>query len=287
LDLDNIHYQIIVEASPNMIWRSGKDALCDYFNLTWLKFTGKTIDEELGTGWADGIHPDDYVSCMKIYMDAFTKQEAFEMEYRLKRYDGLYRWINDRGVPFYNDKEEFNGYIGSCIDVTDRVEGQRMRELAQKDGLTGVYSRQYFEQIGNIEFLRAKRFHADLTLIMIDVDEFKHINDTYGHVTGDYVLKKVATTLQSHIRDFDLLARFGGDEFVVLMFNTSFDKANVFVNRLEKALDILTIKIEDTNHQVSVSFGVYQLNDEDKFEKLIVEADKRLYEKKRSKRDLV
>ncbi|MEI7668273.1 MAG: sensor domain-containing diguanylate cyclase [Erysipelotrichaceae bacterium] len=286
MDLDNIQYKIIVEASPNMIWRSGKDALCDYFNVTWMKFTGKTMEEEVGTGWAEGVHPDDYVTCIRIYMDAFAKQEAFEMEYRLKRYDGVYRWINDRGTPFYLDNHEFAGYIGSCIDVTDRVEGQKMQMLAQKDGLTSVFSRQYFEQIGNIEFLRAKRFNLDLTLVMIDVDEFKYINDAFGHIAGDYVLKEVAKTMLTHIRNFDLLARFGGDEFVLLMFNTSQAEADIFVERLEKEIGTLNIKFEDHVLKISVSFGIYQLNKEDKFEQVIAEADKRLYEKKRNKKDL-
>lgn len=132
------------------------------------------------------------------------------MEYRLKRSDGVYRWINDRGVPYYLNDHEFAGYIGSCMDVTDKVEGQKMRDLAQRDGLTRIYSRQYFEQLANIEFSKAKRFQSDLCIAMIDIDKFKCINDTYGHHAGDLVLKTVAQTINDNIRTFDLFGRYGG-----------------------------------------------------------------------------
>ncbi len=82
------------------------------------------MSQEYGNGWVEGVHPDDLDRCVKIYLDNFHKRQIFEMEYRLKRYDGVYRWIFDRGVPFYNDDGGFAGYIGSCVDVTDRVEAQ-------------------------------------------------------------------------------------------------------------------------------------------------------------------
>jgi len=283
MKLNPIEYQIIVESSPNMIWRAGTDALCNYFNATWLKFTGKTMNEEIGNGWATGVHPDDFDRCLKIYLDNFATQTDFEMEYRLKRHDGIYRWINDRGAAVFSDKQEFEWFIGSCVDVTDKVEGQMMRELAQKDGLTGIYNRQHFERLGTTEFLRAKRFNTYLTLVMIDIDDFKNINDTYGHIAGDFVLKEVALFLSKQIRDFDVLARFGGDEFVILMHNTKQVEAQTLVDRLDNTLCDLKILFEKDLISISASFGITQLNEEEKFEKVLVAADKRLYEKKRNR----
>jgi diguanylate cyclase (GGDEF)-like protein/PAS domain S-box-containing protein len=276
-------YQIIVESSPNMIWRAGTDALCNYFNGTWLKFTGKTMTEEIGNGWATGVHLEDFDRCLKIYLDNFAAQTDFEMEYRLKRYDGIYRWISDRGAAVFSESNVFEGYIGSCVDVTDKIEGQMMRELAQKDGLTGIYNRQHFERLGTTEFLRAKRFNTFLTLVMIDIDDFKNINDSYGHIAGDFVLKEVALFLSKQIRDFDVLARFGGDEFVILMPNTKLSEAQTLVDRLEKTLSELKILFEKDLISISASFGITQLNEEEKFEKVLVAADKRLYEKKRNR----
>jgi PAS domain S-box-containing protein len=99
---------------------SGIDKLCTYFNKPWLDFVGRSIDEELGEGWANGVHPDDLTNCLKTYSEAFDKAEPFETEYRLRRYDGEYRWISDSGVPRFGRDGTFAGYIGSCLDITER-----------------------------------------------------------------------------------------------------------------------------------------------------------------------
>lgn len=117
-------YRLLVRHSPVMIWRSGLDAKCDYFNLTWLEFTGRTIEQEMGDGWAEGVHPEDLERCVAHYLDHFARREPFEMEYRLRRHDGVYRWIFDRGVPIVDDEGTFGGFIGSCVDVDERRRAQ-------------------------------------------------------------------------------------------------------------------------------------------------------------------
>jgi len=117
-------YALLVEQAPIMIWRANLTAECDYFNERWLAFTGRTLAQETGNGWAEGVHPDDFDKCLEIYLGSFGRREAFEMEYRLRRHDGEYRWIFDRGVPIYAPDGAFIGYTGSCIDVTERVEAE-------------------------------------------------------------------------------------------------------------------------------------------------------------------
>jgi PAS domain S-box-containing protein len=117
-------YRLLVEHSPVMIWRAGLDAKCDYFNETWLAFTGRTLAQEMGDGWAEGVHPEDFDRCVAYYLDHFHRHEAFEMEYRLRRNDGQWRWIFDRGVPFQDDSGAFAGFIGSCVDVDERRRAQ-------------------------------------------------------------------------------------------------------------------------------------------------------------------
>ena len=117
-------YRLLVQHSPVMIWRAGLDAKCDYFNETWLAFTGRTLAQEMGDGWAEGVHADDMQRCVAHYLEHFHRREAFEMEYRLRRHDGEYRWIFDRGVPFTDDSGAFAGFIGSCIDVDERRRAQ-------------------------------------------------------------------------------------------------------------------------------------------------------------------
>jgi len=119
-------YMIIVEQAPIMIWRANTSTECDYFNQQWLNFTGRKIEQELGNGWAEGVFSEDFNMCLEIYLSSFKKREVFEMEYRLRRYDGEYRWIFDRGVPFKDEQGNFGGYIGSCIDITDSVEARRL-----------------------------------------------------------------------------------------------------------------------------------------------------------------
>ena len=112
-------YLKIFEEFPALIWRSRLDKLCDYFNKTWLEFTGRTMEQEFGTGWAEGVHPDDFDFCLKTYVEAFDRREAFLMEYRMKNSSGEYRWIRDFGRPFYDLDNSFLGYIGSCYDITE------------------------------------------------------------------------------------------------------------------------------------------------------------------------
>jgi PAS domain S-box-containing protein len=125
-------YALIVEQAPILIWRANTDALCDYFNQRWLEFTGRTLEQEMGNGWAEGVHPEDLPKCVETYRSHFDRREVFEMEYRLRRHDGAWRWIFDRGVPVFDPEGQFLGYIGSCIDVTERVEAQRALAEAQE-----------------------------------------------------------------------------------------------------------------------------------------------------------
>jgi len=283
MNINDSEYKIIVESSPNMIWRAGTNTLCNYFNSTWLKFTGRTIDQEMGNGWAEGVHKDDFDQCLKIYLESFNKRVPFEMEYRLKRHDGEYRWINDRGTPIFSSENEFIGYIGSCMDVTDKIEGQKLKELAQIDGLTRIYNRQYFEQVGRNEFLKSQRFNIPISLMMIDIDYFKTINDKYGHLAGDLVLKEVSKCLNCNIRDFDILARFGGDEFVILLPNTNIHSAKSTEYRLIEQINKLEIHYESHVFRVSLSFGVAQSNNSDSFDELLRNADNDLYANKHLK----
>jgi PAS domain S-box-containing protein len=113
-------FRLVADTAPVLIWMSGTDKLCTYFNEPWLDFTGRTREQEIGNGWAEGVHKDDIQRCLGTYTRSFDLRESFEMEYRLRRHDGEYRWIFDRGVPRYTQEGSFAGYIGSCIDVTDR-----------------------------------------------------------------------------------------------------------------------------------------------------------------------
>jgi PAS domain S-box-containing protein len=118
-------FGIVADAAPVLIWMSGVDKLCTFFNKRWLEFTGRSLEQEMGNGWAEGVHPDDLQGCLNTYAEAFDVREPFVMQYRLRRNDGEYRWLSDQGVPRYNAQGEFVGYIGSCVDVTKLLRQQK------------------------------------------------------------------------------------------------------------------------------------------------------------------
>ena len=122
-------YLTVLERFPALIWRAGLDAKCDYFNSTWLEFTGRGHEQEHGDGWAEGVHPDDLQACIATYLEKFAARQPFAMEYRLRRHDGEYRWILDMGRPFINPEGEFAGYLGSCFDVTERHQASEQLDL--------------------------------------------------------------------------------------------------------------------------------------------------------------
>jgi PAS domain S-box-containing protein len=130
-------FRITANSAPVMIWMAGTDKLCDWFNHAWLAFTGRTLEEEAGNGWVEGIHPDDLEQCLESYHGAFDARREFALEYRLRRHDGEYRWLLDHGVPRHAPGGEFEGYIGNCLDITDRKlteqELRRLLDVQQQD----------------------------------------------------------------------------------------------------------------------------------------------------------
>lgn len=111
----------IADRAPVMLWVSGPDGSCTYFNKPWLAFRGRTLEEEAGNGWTEGVHPEDRERCLGTYMQAFHTRREFQMEYRLQRADGEYRWILDTGGPCFSPDGTFEGYMGSGVDIS----GQR------------------------------------------------------------------------------------------------------------------------------------------------------------------
>ncbi|OFX22225.1 MAG: hypothetical protein A2033_07010 [Bacteroidetes bacterium GWA2_31_9] len=125
LNIQDIEFYIkLLDDFPALIWRSGINAKCDYFNKAWLQFRGRSMDEEFGDGWAEGIHPEDLNNCLEKYLDSFNKRIPFTLEYRLRRHDGIYRNIIDYGRPFFSFNNEFFGYIGACYDITEKIENE-------------------------------------------------------------------------------------------------------------------------------------------------------------------
>ncbi len=147
-------FRLMADTSPTLIWVSGTNRLCTFFNRGWLNFTGRSMEQELGNGWVSGVHADDLEHCLRIYTEAFDSHVDFAMEYRLRRYDGEYRWILDYGVPRFGPSGVFCGYIGSCIDITER----KVSEISLHK-LTGRLIHAQEEERGRI----ARELHDDIS----------------------------------------------------------------------------------------------------------------------------
>jgi len=160
-------FRLVANTAPVMIWMSGVDRQCNYFNQPWLQFTGRCIEAELGDGWAEGVHPEDQRGCLDTYVGAFERRETFSMHYRLRRHDGEYRWMFDLGVPRFSQDGSFAGYIGSCLDVTER-------KLAE-EALAGV-GRRLIEAHEEERTWIARELHDDINqriaLLTIVLEKF-------------------------------------------------------------------------------------------------------------------
>ncbi len=147
-------FRLVASTAPVMIWMSAPNKLCNYVNQPWIDFTGRPLETELGSGWAQGLHPEDVEDCLKTYTEAFDRREPFKKYYRLRRHDGEYRWVFDTGVPRYNPDGSFAGYIGSCLDVTE----QKLAEEA----LAGI-GRKLIEAHEEERVWIARELHDDIT----------------------------------------------------------------------------------------------------------------------------
>ncbi|GAB6126065.1 PAS domain S-box protein [Humidesulfovibrio idahonensis] len=156
------HYRTLADNGQALIWTAGLDKLCNYFNEPWLTFTGRPLEKELGNGWAEGVHPDDFDRCLQIYVTAFDRRERFSMEYRLRHASGEYRWIVDQGTPRYDSDGVFTGYIGHCLDIHESKRAEdRLRKLSRA-----------VEQ-------------SPAAIVITDLDgRIEYMNPAYEHITG-------------------------------------------------------------------------------------------------------
>ncbi|MDR3641170.1 MAG: PAS domain S-box protein [Humidesulfovibrio sp.] len=156
------HFRTLANNGQALIWTSGLDKLCDSFNEPWLRFTGRSLEQELGDGWTEGMHPSDMDRCMKIYAGAFDRRESFSMEYRLRHASGEYRWIVDQGTPRYDSDGSFAGYIGHCLDIHNlKMVEDRLRKLSRA-----------LEQ-------------SPTAIVITDLaGRIEYVNPAYGKITG-------------------------------------------------------------------------------------------------------
>jgi diguanylate cyclase (GGDEF)-like protein len=165
---------------------------------------------------------------------------------------------------------------------------RQLERMATSDPLTGLANRRVFWDKARSEFTRSRRCQSPLSVLMIDLDHFKRLNDTYGHLAGDEVLKEFAKICQLNLREYDTFARFGGEEFTVILPETEAEKALIVANRLRSAVEAMTVMVDGKAIRYTISIGVSQLGSRDSsFDDILLRADDALYTAKRNGRNRV
>lgn len=216
-------FRLVADSAPVLIWMAGPDGKCSYFNKGWLDFTGRPLEDEMGDGWAQGVHPHDRARLMDLYMAALEGRRKFSIEYRLWRKDGIYRWVLDSGVPRFSPGGDFIGYIGSAIDITDRKAAEealarsekKIRDITAVIG-QGVYA---LDAEGHLTFMNpeAERLlgWTEAELLGRDVHRLFHERREDGSVIkrGECPAHKALGTGQPQLADGELLTKKDGGMF--------------------------------------------------------------------------
>jgi diguanylate cyclase (GGDEF)-like protein/PAS domain S-box-containing protein len=208
-----------------MVWSTHADGAHDYYSHLWYEFTGVPEGSTEGGAWKDLFHPDDQEGAWATWRHSLRTGEPYEIEYRLRHYSGEYRWVLARAQPERNAAGKVVRWYGTCTDVHDRVCAQQALQETSKqatwasehDALTLLPNRRSFQAHLQAATLQTLQEGAVLGLLLIDLDHFKHVNDTLGHPAGDHLLKTFARRLMRSMRSEDFIARLGGDEFAVVI----------------------------------------------------------------------
>ncbi len=273
-------YLTLFEEFPAMIWRAGADGQFDYFNRAWLVFTGKNAEEEKGFGWASGVPEADRERFINIYAEAIKEKKAFEIELRLRRYDGQFRWVLNVGQPFYSLEGDFAGFIGTCYDITERkMQEEQLSYLAMHDPLTGLPNRRMMEVVMP-RLVEQTELGVNSALFFIDLDNFKQVNDKFGHVIGDELLIELGKILKGQLRDGDLLVRLGGDEFAILLDGIARQEAEQVARRLMDCVADHQFTVPGESFKLFLSIGIVLITTKKAPESFITLADSAMYQAK-------
>ena len=184
-------FRTMADSAPVLVWTAGPDAQRTWFNRPWLEFTGRAMEREVGNGWAEGVHPDDYPRCLTVYVSSVEARRAFRMEYRLRRHDGEYRWVLDHGVPLATPEGTSTGYIGSCIDITELREGEEQQRFLADAGTVLSSSLDYTETLRLVARL-AVPVMADVCVIdVLDEGRIERVDAVNADPAQDAAVRRL------------------------------------------------------------------------------------------------
>ncbi|MCP4040840.1 MAG: diguanylate cyclase [Gammaproteobacteria bacterium] len=284
-------FRAIIETSKDWIWATNLDGILTYSNPAIQSILGYTEDEIIGKPYLDFVHTDDKGMMEQRFREPQKLQHGWSnfVIRRLHKNDD-YRFLESNAVPILNNAKEFAGFRGVDRDITERKQMEKeLKHLASHDPLTGLYNRGELKLRLHDEIQRASRYSNPLSAFLVDADHFKLINDTYGHRTGDSVLKNFAKILELAIRNTDYVARYGGEEFVVILPETPLPKAAELAERLRAQIEeSLFLTEEGKELKLTASIGVAAFSEHiQNGQDLLNAADTAMYAAKKAGRNLV
>ncbi len=245
------------------------------------RISGYTREELYGKKINIIRHPDTLKEVHKGLWNTIENGKEWHGELKNRDKEGQEYWLEESIIPIKDEKDTVISYISVGIDITAKKELERISMI---DKLTGVFNRRQLDQCIHHEVEKAARYHRPLSLLMIDIDHFKKVNDTYGHQMGDYALVTVSQILSKHIRTSDVLGRFGGEEFVILCPESDKVEAAELGEKLRHEVEAFSF---DTIRNLTISIGISELKDEMSNEELLYKADIALYKAKNGGRNQV
>jgi len=284
-------FRHVAEHSDDIIWIWSPDRKIQYISPAYERYTGNSPEKMFKKPLLvlKMVDPDDRSAFGDAIEDIF-KGESRKLDLRVRHKDGTVYHLEGLGTAIRDHKGDIVRCIGIWRDVTERIHLIRdLDKIAVTDPLTQIYNRRYFYKRAEEEVDRVKRSGNPLSLILFDIDLFKNVNDTYGHIIGDKVLIKLAHICQGELRNNDIFARYGGEEFVILLPETDIDAALKFAERLREVVANKMFTFDEINLTTTISLGISIWNNIEHLEvdTIIHQADQALYQSKEAGRNRV
>jgi diguanylate cyclase (GGDEF)-like protein/PAS domain S-box-containing protein len=245
------------------------------------KSSGYAKDELIGQKINIVRHPDTDNKVFDEIWDSLENGQEWCGEIKNKRKDGNEYWLEQNIVPIKDDKDDIVSFMSIGVDITAK---KQLEKLSSTDMLTGIFNRRKIEELLNIEILRSRRHQRNLSIIMLDIDYFKHVNDNFGHHAGDVVLQQTAEVIKKALRQSDMFGRYGGEEFLIICPETNKEEVMVVAEKVRNA--VANFKFKIVEHK-TISLGVAEFSDEDTLDELVKKADTALYTSKTNGRNRV
>jgi diguanylate cyclase (GGDEF)-like protein/PAS domain S-box-containing protein len=278
----------IADSLPVLIAQIGLDQHYLFVNKTCADWLGIKPEQAVGKHMSQVLGEARY-ALVRESIDRALAGEHISIDQELNYKNGAIRFVHASYIPHQDERGQVDSYFELSEDITTRKEmEQRLHQLATTDALTGLHNRRYFIERGKEELLRAVRYNTAICLLSVDVDHFKGINDSQGHAVGDRVLQQLGTTLPKILRNVDIVGRLGGEEFSVLLPNTSLNEAGIIAERIRRSIERLVFKVHDGELHITVSCGVASFHpDAPSLDALLKHADIALYQAKESGRNCI